>query len=327
VDAPFRTDPSQQRGQLTSGIHCDFCHKIGGLLLDPATQSPYPNMPGVFSFQVLRPPTGDQIFFGPYADIKDPDTLLPEISESAFCAPCHQASFWGTPIYNSYGEWLESPYAQEGVTCQQCHMKPTGDTYFADPQAGGLQHPPEAIPSHLQLGVTDAAFMQETISMQVDARIHDGRLKVTVDLINQGGGHHVPTDHPGRNMLLVVEAHDETGQPLHLLEGRKIPSWGGDLAGLPGKGFAKILRDLRTGEAPVASYWRPSIIQEDSRIPARAQVTQRFSFQTPQQSADLHVRLIFRRLFQPLAERYGWKAEDLLMESWRGTLSSKGVQE
>ena len=31
------------------------------------------------------------------------------------------SSFWGTPIYESYDEWLASPYAAEGVTCVVCH--------------------------------------------------------------------------------------------------------------------------------------------------------------------------------------------------------------
>ena len=49
------------------------------------------------------------MFFGPYPDIHDPDTYAPDMSESAFCAPCHQFSFWGTPIYTSYDEWLREP--------------------------------------------------------------------------------------------------------------------------------------------------------------------------------------------------------------------------
>ncbi len=142
------------RDVITAGIHCDYCHKIGGVYLNPATDSVYANVPGAQSQRLLRPPPGDNIFFGPYDDIHDPDTYLPVISESRFCAPCHQFSFWGTPIYESYDEWLASPYAEAGITCQDCHMPPTGDTYFALPEVGGLEHPPETIPSHLQLGAT-----------------------------------------------------------------------------------------------------------------------------------------------------------------------------
>lgn len=115
------------RGVITAGIHCDFCHKVGGVYLDSTSGSVYPNSPGVQSQRVLRPPQGDNIFFGPYDDIPDPDSFLPLISESQYCAPCHQFSFWGTPIYESFEEWLTSPYADKGTMCQDCHMSPTGD--------------------------------------------------------------------------------------------------------------------------------------------------------------------------------------------------------
>ena len=52
------------RDNLSSGIHCDYCHKVGGVYLDPANGSVHPNAPGVSSQKVLRPPAGDNIFFG-----------------------------------------------------------------------------------------------------------------------------------------------------------------------------------------------------------------------------------------------------------------------
>lgn len=47
--------------------------------------------------------------------------------EAAFCAPCHQfddsgLSVNGKPLENTYVEWRQSRYAQDGVTCQDCHM-------------------------------------------------------------------------------------------------------------------------------------------------------------------------------------------------------------
>ncbi len=143
VDGYLNTDMNSVRDMITATIHCDYCHKIGGVYLNPATGSVYANAPGVRSQQILRPPPDDNIFFGPYDDIKDPDTRLPMISESAYCAPCHQFSMWGTPIYQSFAEWRSSPYAAAGITCQKCHMPPNGDAYFALPEVGGLEHPPE----------------------------------------------------------------------------------------------------------------------------------------------------------------------------------------
>jgi hypothetical protein len=323
VDGYLTTDMNAVRSVITAGIHCDYCHKIGGLYLDPATGSVYPNAPGVFSQQVLRPPAGDDIFFGPYDDIKDPDTYLPEISQSQFCAPCHQFSFWGTPIYESYDEWLVSAYADLGITCQDCHMPPTGDTYFALPGEGGLEHPPERIPSHLQLGASHIPLLQDTVTMTVSAHQVAGRLEVAVTITNTGAGHHVPTDHPGRHLILTVRAEDADGHTLSQVSGPVVPDWGGGQAGLPGVAFAKVLGDLFTGQSPVVSYWAQTLIVSDNRIPALGQDTSRYAFTSPGGSGPVTIRveLRFRRLFQDLMDAKGWHTPDILMEHAETTLS------
>ena len=337
VDAPFTTDMNAVRGQPLAGIHCDFCHKVAGAYLQPATTGraevdteegaryrgsayrPYPNMPGVLSLRVLRPPAGEQIFIGPYPDIHDPDTYSPLMAESAYCAPCHEHSFWGTPIYTSYPEWLASPYSDPatGRTCQACHMPPNGDATFALPEKGGLAHPPTSIPSHLDIGVTDLTLMRHTVDLDVRARRDGGAVVVTTTLTNSGAGHHVPTDHPGRHLLLVVEARDADGATLALVEGPTVPAWGGSLAGTPGKGYAKVLRDLATGEAPVVSYWKQALVESDTRLAALASDTATFRFAAPSGRVTVAARVVFRRLFQPLAERYGWELGELTMAERR----------
>lgn len=316
VDGYLTTNMNSVRQDITAGIHCDYCHKIGGIYLNPATGSVYPNTPGVLSQRVLRPPQGDNIFFGPYDDIKDPDTYLPEMSESQFCAPCHQFSFWGTPIYESYNEWLTSDYAELGITCQNCHMPPNGDTYFALPEMGGLEHPAERIPSHLQLGARSAELLQETISMTLDAQQQAGWVWITVALTNFGAGHHIPTDHPGRHMILNVRALDEAGQPLTQLDGPTIPTWGGEQAGFPGKTFAKVLRDALSGASPVVSYWKQTFIDSDNRIPAMGSDVSLYIFQAPApgERVTVNATLIFRRLFQEEAQERDWGEPDILME-------------
>jgi hypothetical protein len=316
IDGYLTTNMNDVRDVITAGIHCDYCHKIGGIYLDPASGSVYPNTPGVLSQRILRPPAGDNIFFGPYDDIKDPDTYLPEMSESQYCAPCHQFSFWGTPIYESYNEWLASDYAESGITCQNCHMPPNGDTYFALPEMGGLEHPAERIPSHLDLGAKSVELLQETLTMTVEVQQRAGQLVVTVDLYNFGAGHHVPTDHPGRQMILTVSAIDESGQPLAQLSGPTVPVWGGTQAGLPGKGFAKVLRDALSGTWPVVSYWKQTFIESDSRIPALKDDISQYIFQAPvsRENVTFNIELLFRRLFHDEAQARGWEEPDILME-------------
>ncbi len=321
VDNYLTTNMNDARDQITAGIHCDFCHKIGGVYLDPWTGSVYPNVPGTLSQRVLRPPAGDNIFFGPYDDVHDPDTYLPLISESQFCAPCHQFSFWGTPIYESYEEWLASPYAGYGVTCQDCHMPPNGDTHFALPEVGGLEHLPETIPSHQQLGATSVELLQDTVALDLAAEEKNGEVVVTVVITNTGAGHHVPTDYPGRHMILIVEA-SAGGQPLVLTDGGVVPEWGGAEAGLPGKAYAKVLRDVLSGESPVVSYWKQTLVDSDNRIPALAADQSSYSFAAPGGGGPVTVQasLRLRRVFQSLMDAKGWDRSDVLMEEAEVTL-------
>lgn len=316
VDGYLTTDMNAVRDELTAGIHCDFCHKVGGAYLNPASGTVYPNAPGVTSLRVLRPPAGEQIFIGPYDDIHDPDTYLPLFTESQFCAPCHQFSFWGTPIYESYEEWLASDYATLGVTCQDCHMPPNGDTYFALPEVGGLKHPAEKIPSHLQLGAMELDLLQNTVSMTVTTEQDADRLAISVTITNTGAGHHVPTDFPGRHMILFISVSDGQGGSLAQASGPTVPNWGGNQAAQPGKAFAKVLRDVESGEAPVVSYWKQTLIDSDNRIPALDSDTSHYTFDISPGVVNVQVaaRLILRRNFQELADQKSWDVPDMVME-------------
>ena len=323
VDGYLTTDMNAIRDIVTAGIHCDYCHKVGGVYLDPANGTVHPNAPGVSSQKVLRPPAGDNIFFGPYDDIPDPDTYLPLITQSQFCAPCHQFSFWGTPIYESYNEWLASPYAAEGVTCQDCHMPPTGDSFFALPEVGGLPHPPESIPSHQQLGAASTPLLQDTVSMTVSTQQMGGQVHVRVEITNTGAGHHVPTDHPGRHLILTVQPLDDQGQPLAQLSGPRVPEWGGAQANQSGTTYAKVLRDAATGQFPVVSYWKQTLLVDDSRISALDSAVSEYVFAAPigDNTITITSELRFRRLFQDVMDAKGWQAPDVIMERVTRTIN------
>ncbi len=324
VDGYLNTDMNSVRELITATIHCDYCHKIGGVFLNPATGLVYPNAPGVGSQQILRPPPGDNIFFGPYDDIHDPDTRLPLISESAYCAPCHQFSMWGTPIYESFNEWLTSPYAEAGITCQKCHMPPNGDTSFALPEVGGLAHPPERIPSHLDRGAVDVDLLQNSVILTVSARQIVDQIEVTVSITNTNVGHHVPTDHPGRHMILTLHATDAQGHDLIQQAGEVVPAWGGAQAGTSGKVFAKILQDVATGEAPVVSYWKQTRIISDTRLAALQGDLSQYTFAAPPDGGPITVtvELRFRRVFQAMRDAKGWNTPDIVMEETQVALNT-----
>lgn len=315
VNAPLATDMNHVSGVHREGVFCEFCHKIGDVYLDPDTQRPRADAPGVLSLRLYRVYLGDQIFFGTLDDVTRRVSYLPLEQQSQFCAPCHQFSFGDVPIYQSYREWQESAYPAEGIQCQTCHMPPGTSPTFVLPEQGGLERDPGRLASHKDLGLRDLAFMQSTVAMTVTARQARAVVWVGVTLHNVGAGHHAPTDSPLRNMILTVEAVDRQGQALAQLAGPTVPAWGGDLASRPGQGYAKILQDVATGEAPVASYWKPTRILSDNRLPARGSDTTQYTFAAPLDgaAAQITATLTFRRAFQALEQAKGWPASDLVM--------------
>jgi hypothetical protein len=328
ITGSISADMNEVSGVEAEGSYCEFCHKIGEVYLDPATGLPYADKPGVLSMRLYRSPPGHVLWFGPFDDVARRVSYLELEKKSQFCAPCHQFSFGGTPIYQSFREWLESPYPAQSIECQTCHMKPTGVDYFVFPEKGGFIRDPNLIASHLQPGASDVELLQNTVSMTVSTEQEGSSLQVTVSITNTDAGHHVPTDHPGRHLLLTVAASDGQGQVLPLQSGPSVPDWGGDRAGLPGKGFAKVLQDDATGDSPVVSYWKPVTIISDNRIAAMDSDTSVYTFAVPPTGAlvTIDVELRFRRLYQALMEAKDWDTPDIVMEEARVELSAERWQ-
>ncbi len=334
VDAPYGTDPNRVAGADVNGIHCDYCHKIATVLLDHATGEPYPNRPGVLSQDIRRPflegPASPQLFFGTLDDpnAESGDACLPLLSQSRFCAPCHFASFWGVPVYNSFGEWSASPYSDPltGKTCQQCHMPSPSIlegkalTNLA-PGNGGLEREPAAIHAHSDLGASDDEFLRDAISLRASASKERDHVEVMVTVKNEKAGHHYPTDSPLRHLLLVVEAKDRTGAALDQVGGSKLPLWAGVgdasrgyVAGLPGQAYAKILEESWTGISPTGAYWNSVRVVSDNRLAALASDTTSYTFRQPAAGdAQVTVTLLFRRAYIALMDWKGWDTPDIVL--------------
>ena len=202
-------------------------------------------------------------------------------------------------------------------------MPPVDDEYIAYPEAGGIPRSPNTIFSHKMPGAMDTALLQETAELHVDAQCKNDQLAVTVHVTNSGAGHHLPTDSPLRNVILVVRAATRQGEALILEHGAVIPEWGGVgdpnrgyYAGLPGVLYAKILADFYTGEIPSAAYWRQTQLVSDNRIPALAVDETQYTFALPdsQCEAVIDVQLLLRRAFIDLMDQKAWDTPDILME-------------
>ena len=334
VNDPYGIDPTAISGVNAEGVSCDFCHKIWDVKLDPETGLPYPNTTGVLSYEFLRPDEGHQFFAGPLDDVAPgEDTYLPLQKESQFCAPCHQGVFWDTVIYDSYGEWLNSPYndPETGQTCQDCHMPSTGATFFALPEKGGEERFPETISGHYMPGAMDEELLQNAVTMKTEVVEDQGKIIVTVELINDKTGHHVPTDSPLRHLILLVSAKDKDG-PLTLMEGQRLPDWvgvgdpaEGFYAGLPGNTYAKVLREHWTNIMPSGAYWNPTAIEYDNRIAAFETTKSEYIFKSPSSGVvNLRIELWYRRAFIELTQIKEWNVPDILMESSELSISIDG---
>ncbi len=327
-------DPTTVKGADRYGVHCDFCHKVANVHLQETTGMPFPRRPGVQAMDVRRPfpedPRRFQLFFGTFEDdnVPEEDTNLPLLKESRYCAACHFGVFWTTLVYNSYGEWLASPYSdpKSGTarTCQECHMpSPTvwkGKTVTnVAPGKGGIERNPRSIHSHHM--TVDETLLKNSLTMTVEPRSTRGKVSVNVTLFNDKTGHHIPTDSPIRHLILLVNARDSQGNRLKQLEGPTLPEWCGTgdpakgyYAGLPGKAYAKLLKELWTDAFPTGAYWNHTEVVSDNRLAAFAKDESIYVFAKPASgSAIITVRLLYRRAFKNIMDWKSWDVPDTLM--------------
>jgi hypothetical protein len=334
------TDLGAIEGVARTGVSCDFCHKV----MDVVTTAPFSH---VSDMRVVRPPPGQKLIFGPLEDAMFkgdvPDlSVAPVFKSSRFCAGCHDGSFWGTPVYETYTEWRNSPYATAGVQCQQCHMAPNGHTRIVDEAHGGITRAPDRVSSHRMMGDASRPVLANAVRSELTATRRGPTIVVDAAVTNTGAGHHVPTGQPMRNMLLVLDALDADGRRLRLISGERVPVWGGDYSGAAGMGFAKILSTLSeyarepqstwegsTGANFPAPFWRRNKILSDSRLAAKARVQRTYVFDAGDARLPITInsRVIYRRAFQQLARLKGWPMNDTLLDQRSVTVAVESAGE
>ncbi len=102
-----------------------------------------------------------------------PVVELPLFRQAAFCAPCHQfdttgLAVNGKPLQDTYAEWLASPQAAAGATCQSCHM-------------------PER--AHGFKGIHDPEITRRGLTLEARRTVRG----LAVTATNAGAGHRLPT--------------------------------------------------------------------------------------------------------------------------------------
>lgn len=228
------------------GVTCDVCHTISGTTaVHTATGDP-----GNASF-IMTP---GRVKRATLKDSKSPfhGTEYSELhGKSAFCGNCHNIFHPDNrfPVEHTYDEWKASPYAQQGVQCQDCHMvpvdiairvakemKPVKDlaNHGLGGRAGNSRVERDVVHDHgfvggntviaEALGVEGAAQNKaEAIkrlrnAAELDFEIVPGKggaNQLKVKVTNAGAGHHLPTSLTFiRQLWLEVRITDDQGNEL-----------------------------------------------------------------------------------------------------------------
>jgi MYXO-CTERM domain-containing protein len=243
---------------------------------------------------------------------------------SEVCAACHQDA--NDPEENhdfengiisepTYLEWVATPYADPEnelhAECVDCHMTATNADAACDRVA--LDRPAGDVRSHRILGTTPE-FLENALSVTMEAEIVGDSVEVEVAITNDQTGHHVPTGVTIRNMILLVEASQASnGEPLEHTGSTVIHDLGGVgdpaegyYAGLPGRLYGKI-NISEAGGSP--TFFTDAVaIVDDNRIPALATDTTHYTFAIPAGASDIEIRarVIYRRSWRALVDGKDW---------------------
>jgi hypothetical protein len=267
--------------------------------------------------------------WGPMDDVTFPlmrPSHSPLHETGLICASCHQYHNPETdaPGQNTFLEWQASPYGTPGPnyrTCQSCHMTNL-EGVGENCEFGGPDRQSAERHFHGFVGSNAATLSANLALTTAVEETGAGLVRVTSSVDNFGAGHDFPTGISIRNAMLWVTATLD-GQPLPQVSGPTIPFWGsddvpgeqpGDLAGQPGKGFAKVLEGRINGQGPVV---RPVLfidaenVYSLTTIPSGTIDTSVFEFAVPSGTApgsavEVTAVLLYRRAWRALAVTKGW---------------------
>lgn len=124
------------------------------------------------------------------------------LASSTLCGTCHEVTGPGHFVEHTYTEFLASPEAAAGQTCQSCHM-PRDTSGRATHRLASVTPPYGADPATLTRRRADTrALLSSGLSLTLEPTASG----LSLSLTNVAGGHHIPT---GATLIreLWVEVH------------------------------------------------------------------------------------------------------------------------
>lgn len=286
-------DKKEMSAGVAGGILCSFCHQVVGDTGAIANTSQLVVPDGTRRAQLEEPQAPHKAAYSAFHDT------------SVICGGCHNVNhpINGMHLESTYAEWKTSPYAEEGVTCQDCHMSRepgvigpyTGTAAPGVPERDNI-YSMTFTGANIELGDESAvrAMLRSAATLELEAPevLAGGAGDVKVTVTNVGAGHDLPTGLTEvREMWLEVFIEDADGTKTPVGERR----------------FGTILEDDE-GNAPV-ELWEATKIKSDDRIGARESVTETYRLTLPDgvDSATLKAALLYRSTGDDLAKKAGTK--------------------
>ncbi len=285
-------DFNLSRSITVEGVTCTFCHTVTGI-----ENSDY----------IFKPGNPMQ---GPYNDSQTEAhaSVYNELhTKSEFCAGCHDFSINNVPVYETYSEWKEGPYAAEGKQCQDCHME-------AQPGVAAKNGTfREKVYRHFWYGGHSGLFLEKAFLIESSASLIGNRAKVTVNITNINVGHKVPSGFPARKVILDFRARDENGK--EIFADNRI--------------YAKTLVDEYGNEA--YDFWKGVAITSDNRIKPKETRTEVFEFEVPEGTGKLETSAtlnylveaeIITRTLESMNVEIAKSEKTLTLEAYRGVVAT-----
>lgn len=156
--------------QVNEGVNCETCHGAmpENMTITEAHESKY--RPGL-------------------AALKQPE----------FCAPCHDVKnpMSGEFLLATYDEWSASQAAQQGISCQNCHM---------------AQHDEQKAYHGFDTLVRSESIYRDDLTIS-EIELNFPQLKMTLE--NRINGHSIPAGGPTRTLALEIICEDATGKEIY----------------------------------------------------------------------------------------------------------------
>ncbi len=279
-------DGSQMSEIAKTGVNCDFCHTVS-------------ESAGIGNGAFVVTPGNTK--WGPFDDSKSAfhDSEYLELqTRSEFCGTCHEVihPVNGLVIDDTYSSWKNGPYAEDDVSCQDCHMTQGITEFEANPGRAGSGAPKR---DHISLHsiVGGNAFITEMMGAESEKRLAIERLqkaatldievpeianpgedvKVNVHISNSGAGHNIPTGVSEiRQIWLELNVADSEDNEIYLT-GKLDESGNIDEETII---YNSVLGDEQGNET--IKFWLADRVLSDNRIGPKETVTAEYIFTMPE---------------------------------------------